>query len=97
MNVTKVARVSALALILFLITSLSAFAVPRCGCTLCQRVPERDCRNDGTVITCLEFLIVALCPPLPPPATSAEVPGSEAAFLASLSEPAQEPVGCLAK
>lgn len=95
MNVTKLARISAVALILFL-TALSAIALPPCGCNYCQRFPDRECRNDGTVITCLEFLIVALCPPLPP-ATSTEIPSSEAAFLASLSGTAQEPAGCLAK
>lgn len=95
MNVTKIARISALALILFL-TSLSAFALPPCGCNYCQRFPDRECRNDGTVITCLEFLIVALCPPVGT-ATSADALSSETAFLATLSEPAQEPAGCLAR
>jgi hypothetical protein len=92
-NPAKLARITALALILFL-SALSAFAVPRCGCTLCQRVPERDCRNDGEVITCLEFLIVALCPALPPP-SSADAMSSEESFLAAISQPTQEPAGCL--
>jgi hypothetical protein len=87
-NKMKLARVSVLALILFL-TSLSAFAAPPCGCNYCQRFPERECRSDGAVITCLEFLIVALCPPVDK-ATSADAPISEADFLASLSEPAAE-------
>jgi hypothetical protein len=87
-NSAKLARISALALILFL-TSLSAFAEPPCGCNYCQRFPDRECRLEGEETTCLEFLIVALCPPLPP-ATSAEVPISEADFLASLSEPVAE-------
>jgi hypothetical protein len=93
MNLTKLARISTLALLLFL-TSLAAFAQPPCGCNYCQRFPERECRSEGEVITCLEFLIVALCPPVGT-ATSADAPRSEAAFLASLSEPAQAPAGCL--
>ena len=88
MNLTKLARVSVLALILFL-TSLSAFALPPCGCNYCQRFPDRECRSDGTVITCIEFLIVALCPPVDQ-ATSADAPISKADFLASLAEPAAE-------
>ena len=93
MNLTKLARISTLALLLFL-TSLSAFAQPPCGCNYCQRFPDQECRSEGEVITCLEFLIVALCPPVPP-ATSADAPSSEAAFLAALSEPTQAPAGCL--
>ncbi|HEX5717408.1 MAG TPA: hypothetical protein VF179_14720 [Thermoanaerobaculia bacterium] len=92
MNPTKLARISALALVLFL-SAVSAFAVPPCGCNYCQRFPDRDCRNDGEVITCLEFLIVALCPP----ATSADAMSSEESFLAAISEPAQEPAGCPAR
>jgi hypothetical protein len=86
---TKLARISALALILFL-TSLSAFAVPPCGCNYCQRFPEQECRSiDGEEITCLEFLIVALCP-AGQAATSTDAMSSEAAFLAALSEPTSE-------
>ena len=48
MNPTKLARISALALILFLST-VSAFAVPPCGCNYCQRFPERNCVIDGSV------------------------------------------------
>ena len=96
MNPTKLARISALALILFFfLSTVSAFAVPPCGCNFCQRFPDRDCRNDGEVITCLEFLIVALCPPVPPAATSADALSSEESLLAALSGPAQEPAGCL--
>jgi hypothetical protein len=93
MNLTKLARISTLALILFL-TSLSAFAQRPCGCNYCQSNPEEVCRSGGVVITCADFLIVALCP-AGETAASADAPGSEAAFLAALSGPAQEPAGCL--
>ena len=93
MNPTKLARISAFALVLFL-SALSAFAVPPCGCNYCQRFPERNCTIDGTVTTCAEFLIVALCPPVPP-ATSAEALSSERSFFAAISGPTQEPAGCL--
>jgi hypothetical protein len=88
-NLTKLTRISALALILFL-TSLSAFAQPPCGCDYCQEDPTRECRSGGVRITCADFLIVALCP-AGEAATSADAPSSEAAFLASLSGSAQEP------
>lgn len=94
MNPTKLARISALALVLFL-SAVSAFAVPPCGCNFCQRFPDRECTIDGADMTCLEFLIVALCPPVPPAATSADALSSETAFLTALSEPAQKPVECL--
>lgn len=58
---TKLVRISALALALSL-SALSAFAVPPCGCNYCQRHPEKNCTTGGAVSTCLEFLIVALCP-----------------------------------
>jgi hypothetical protein len=61
MNPTKLVRISALVLVLFL-TALSAYAVPPCGCNYCQRFPERSCTTDGTVTTCAQFLTVALCP-----------------------------------
>ncbi len=93
MNKSKLARISALALILFL-TSLSAFAQPPCGCDYCQEFPERECRSGNVRMTCADFLIVALCP-AGETAVSADAPGSEAAFLAALSRPAQEPAGCL--
>ncbi len=86
MNLTKLTRISALALILFL-TSLSAFAQRPCGCDYCQTNPERECRTGGVVTTCAQFLTVALCPPADA-ATSADALSSEEAFLASLSEPA---------
>lgn len=88
MNLSKLARISALALILFL-TSLSAFAQPPCGCNYCQDFPERECRSGGVRMTCTDFLMVALCP-AGEPATSADALSSEEAFLASLSEPAAE-------
>lgn len=90
MNLTKLARISALALILFL-TSLSAFAQPPCGCDYCQEDPTRECRSGGVRMTCADFLIVALCPA----GEAAEAPSSEAAFLASLSGSAQEPAASL--
>ena len=93
MNKSKLARISALALILFL-TSLSAFAQRPCGCDYCQEDPTRECRSGGVRITCADFLIVALCP-AGEAAASAAAPGSEAAFLATLSGSAQEPAGSL--
>lgn len=87
MNKSKLARISALALILFL-TSLSAFAQPPCGCDYCQEDPERVCRSGGVRMTCADFLIVALCPA---GEASAEAPSSEAAFLASLSSGSLNP------
>jgi hypothetical protein len=92
MNPTKLARISALALILSFF-ALSAFAVPSCGCTFCQRFPERDCATGGTVTTCAQFLTVALCPPAPT-ATSADALSSEESFFAALSG-VQESAGCL--
>ena len=94
MNPSKLARISALALVLFL-SSLSAFAEPPCGCNFCQRFPERNCTIDGTDTTCAQFLTVALCPPAPPPATSENALSSEESFLAAISGPAQQPAGCL--
>lgn len=91
-NSTKLVRLSALALILFF-SALSAFAVPPCGCNYCQRFPDRTCTLDGTATTCLEFLIVALCPPLPPN-TSANAQSAEP-FFAAMSGSAQEPAGCM--
>jgi hypothetical protein len=93
MHSTKLVRISALALVLFFF-SLSAFAVPPCGCNYCQRFPDRNCTIDGNVTTCLEFLIVALCPAAPS-ATSADVLSSEEPLFAAISEPTQEPAGCL--
>jgi hypothetical protein len=97
MNRSKLARISALALVLFLfLSALPALAAPPCRCNICQRFPERTCRLEGTATTCLEFLIVALCPPLPPAATAAEAPSSKEVFLASLSgQPTQEPAASL--
>lgn len=92
MNKTKLARISALVLVLFL-TSIAAFAQRPCGCTYCQANPEQVCRNDGATITCSEFLAVALCPA---GAAGATATSAEAAFLANFSEPAQAPAACLA-
>jgi hypothetical protein len=93
MNPAKLARISVLALVLFL-TALSAFAEPPCRCNFCQRFPERNCTIDGAATTCLEFLIVALCPPLPP-ASSTDALSAEEPFLAVLSGTTQEPAACL--
>lgn len=93
MHRNKLARISALALVLFFF-SLSAFAAPPCGCDYCQRFPDRECRIDGNTTTCLEFLIVALCP-ADSTAASADAPGSEESFFAALSGTTQEPAGCL--
>ena len=93
MNPTKLARISALALVLFL-SALSAFAVPPCGCNYCQRFPERNCTTDGTVTTCAQFLTVALCP-ASPQAASADALSSEGAFFTAISAPTQEPASCL--
>lgn len=91
MNPAKLARISALALVLFL-SAVSAFAVPPCGCNYCQRFPERNCTTDGTVTTCAQFLTVALCPAAP---TAASADTSEEPFFAALSGSTQEPARCL--
>ena len=93
MNPTKLARISALALVLFF-SALSAFAIPPCGCNYCQRFPERNCTTDGTVTTCAQFLTVALCP-AGSSATSADALSSEESFFAAVSVPTQEPASCL--
>jgi hypothetical protein len=68
MNVTKLARIVGLSLILS-VTSLAAFADPPaqqpCGCSYCSNVPaKRNCTNfDGTTTTCGYFLAVTLCQP----------------------------------
>lgn len=97
MKPTQLARTSALALVLFLVLSaLPALAQPPCSCNFCQRHTEKSCNNGGTTVTCLEFLAVALCLPVAAPATAADVPSSQEAFLATLSAPpAQEPAGHL--
>jgi hypothetical protein len=89
MTPRRLARIAALALVLFF-TALSAFAKPPCRCNYCQRFPERVCRIEGTTTTCLEFLIVALCPPLPPN-TSANALSSDESFFAAISGPTHEP------
>lgn len=79
------ARTATLAVLLALVFSaLPALAAPPCGCNYCQRFPDRACTLDGTATTCLDFLILALCPPLPA-AASADAESAEAIFLASLS------------
>lgn len=93
MNPTKLARISVLALVLFL-SALSAFAEPPCGCNFCQRFPERNCTIDGTDTTCAQFLIVALCPARTA-AASADALSSEESLFAALSGPTQEPAGGL--
>lgn len=92
MNKTKLARISALVLVLFL-TSIAAFAQRPCGCTYCQANPDQACRIDGTTTTCADFLIVALCPA---GATAVSADIAEATFLANFSEPVQAPAACLA-
>ena len=93
---SKIARISALALLLSLfLSALPTLAAPPCNCNFCQRFPNRACNLDGTAATCIDFLILALCQPLPP-AISADAPSSKEAFFAALSEqPAQEPTGRL--
>ena len=91
MHPTKRARISALVMVLSLfLAALPALAAPPCGCKYCQRHPDKNCTLDGSTTTCLEFLIVALCPP-----TSTEALSSEESFLAALSAPTQEPAGHL--
>jgi len=96
MNPAKLARISALALVLVLfLSALPALAAPPCNCNFCQRFPDRACNFDGTATTCIDFLIVGLCQPLPA-ALSADAPSSNEAFFAALSEqPAQAPAGRL--
>lgn len=86
------ARTATLAVVLALVFSaLPALAAPPCGCNYCQRFPDRACTLDGTATTCLDFLIVALCPP----AASAATESTAAEFLATLDAPAPEPAGHL--
>ena len=94
MHPTKLVRITALALVVLFLSSLSALAVPPCGCKYCQRFPEKNCTTDGTVTTCLQFLIVALCPAASS-AASTNAQSSEESFFAALAGPTQEPAGCL--
>ena len=62
MKLPRLARFLGLALIVAA-TALPASAARPCGCNFCQRVPGNvPCNLDGQRTTCLEFLIVALCP-----------------------------------
>jgi hypothetical protein len=95
MNLPRLARISALCLIVFM-TALTAFALPQgtppCRCQLCSHSdPLRACRLEGEVTTCGLFLAVALCPARPPADSTSSV---EASFL-SLTSEAQEPVICM--
>ncbi|HVF59145.1 MAG TPA: hypothetical protein VNJ70_04965 [Thermoanaerobaculia bacterium] len=98
MHSPKLARVSALALVLLFLCSLSAFAAAPCSCNFCQRHPEKNCVFNSASTTCAEFLIVTICPPLPPAASTDDL-SAEEVFFASISEPTQEavqePSGCL--
>ena len=90
MNPTLRTRISALVLLLVL-SAIPALAVPPCSCNYCQRFPDRTCTLDGADTTCLDFLIVAICP-----ASSAAAPSSKEVFLATLSgQPTQQPARCL--
>jgi hypothetical protein len=91
MHRTKRAQISALIVVLSLfLAALPALAAPPCGCKYCQRHPDKACVLDGNTTTCLEFLIVALCPAQ---SATADVVSSEESFLAALSAPTQEPAG----
>lgn len=58
----KLARFLALSLIVAA-TTLPAFALRPCSCKFClNNDPTTPCRLDGQNETCLDFLIVALCP-----------------------------------
>lgn len=90
MHRTHRARTAIFVLLLsFVLSALPALAAPPCGCNFCQRFPDRTCTIDGNDQTCLEFLIVALCP------ARAEAQSSDETFVASLSAPTQAPAGDL--
>lgn len=58
----KLVRFLALSLIVAA-TALPAEAVRRCSCKFClNNDPATPCRFEGQTRTCLDFLIVALCP-----------------------------------
>ena len=89
MNVARIARISALCLIVFM-TAFAAFAqpqgVPPCGCNLCSNSdPLRACQVEGEPTTCGAFLAVALCPARPP---------AEVSILSLIAEVPQETAGC---
>ena len=96
MDLTKLARISTLCLLLFL-TALAAFAQPApqpCSCEYCSRGGSgRSCTLDGTTTTCGYFLAVTTCLPLT--GSSADSRSSvDASFFSPTSEPMQEPFAC---
>lgn len=64
MNLTKLARIVALSLIVSAIAMTSFAQAPRpCSCSYCPTVdPTTRCRSDQGTTTCGEWLAVTLCP-----------------------------------
>jgi hypothetical protein len=64
MNLSKLARIAGLSLILA-VTSLPLFAERPCGCSFCSQVSSSTaCNFQGIHTTCGEFLAVTLCQPV---------------------------------
>lgn len=96
MNLKKLARLSALCFIVFILALTTvAQAAPQCGCDLCTKNPARPCELDGQTTTCSYFLAVALCP-APPSASADAVSTVDNSFLTLTSETVQEPFACMA-
>ena len=98
MNLTKLARISTLCLILFL-TALTAFAQPApqpCSCEYCSRGGSgRSCILDGTTTTCGYFLAVTTCAPGLTGSPAESESSVDAPFLTLKSEIMQAPLGCM--
>lgn len=63
MNLSKIARIAGLALIVAA-ASLPAFAGRPCSCNYCSQSPMTTiCTFNGADTTCGDFLAVTLCPP----------------------------------
>jgi hypothetical protein len=96
LNLPKLARISALCLIVFM-TALTAFAQPApqpCSCSFCSHTgTNRSCTLDGATTTCGYFLAVTTCAPLGSPADA--VSSVDGSFLSVTSELMQEPVACM--
>ncbi len=92
MNLTQLARVSVLCLLVFL-TALTAFAQPNpqpCSCEYCARGnANRSCVLDGQTTTCGVFLSFTTCGTGLAASSANSV---DAAFLALMS--VQEPATC---
>ena len=65
MNLSKLARLTGLSLILAVTAFPPLFAERTCGCSYCSQVgPGAPCNFNGTHTTCGDFLAVTLCQPV---------------------------------